>query len=405
VVRRGAEEYNYRLGGGSSKLSENGSNEKKLRVFATCDIGPSLERLRRRGYEVEVYPGPEAPPRQLLLERVRSGIDGLITTLRDRIDAEVLEAGKGTLKGIAQMAVGVDNISRADANRCGIPFTNTADVLTDATAEFAFAILLAVSRKLWPSERLVREKRWEYWHPFLPFLGDEVTGKTIAVIGTGRIGQAMIAKCFGFEMNVLCYNAGRQNEEFIASIRRMMELRHDLGLTRRRSWIRYAPLDECLREADYVSLHVPLLREGESPGGKSNAPTWHLINEQTLRQMKTSAYLVNTSRGPVVDEAALARALREGWIAGAALDVFEREPLPADSPLRDPAIEERCRLFHHFASGGTATRLSEDPDVGMAGRCVQGMIDLLEGSDYSKMPYLVNREAFAEQATSDDAIS
>jgi glyoxylate reductase len=369
--------------------------EKKVRVFATCDIGPSLERLRRRGYEVEVYPGPEAPSRELLLERVRSGIDGLITTLRERIDAEVLEAGRGSLKGIAQMAVGVDNISRADASRCGIPFTNTADVLTDATAEFAFAILLAVSRKLWPSERLVREKRWEYWHPSLPFLGDEVTGKTIAVIGTGRIGQAMISKCFGFEMNVLCYNAGRQNEDFVASIRRMMELRHDLGLTRRRNWIRYAPLDECLR----VSLHVPLLREGES-----KTPTWHLINEQTLREMKQSAYLVNTSRGPVVDEEALARALREGWIAGAALDVFEREPLPADSPLRDPAIEERCRLFHHFASGGMATRLSEDPDVGMAGRCVQGMIDMLEGTDYSKMPYLVNGETFAKQGASDDGM-
>jgi glyoxylate reductase len=384
--------------------------EKKLRVFATCDIGPSLERLRCRGYEVEVYPGPEAPPRPLLLAQVGSGIDGLITTLRDRIDAEVLEAGKGTLKGIAQIAVGVDNISRADANRCGIPFTNTADVLTDATAEFAFAILLAVSRKLWPSERLVREKQWSYWHPYLPFLGDEVTGKTIAVIGCGRIGQAMISKCCGFEMNVLCYNAGRDaggdKEKFAAAIRKTMELRHELGLTRRRNWIRYAELDECLREADYVSLHVPLLREGESPAGESRggessgveskAPTWHLINERTLRQMKKSAYLVNTSRGPVVDENALARALREGWIAGAALDVFEREPLPDDSPLRDPAIEDRCRLFHHFASGGVATRLSEDPEVGMAGRCVQGMIDMLEGGDYAKMPYLVNREAFVK---------
>jgi glyoxylate reductase len=413
VVRRRRTNYNYRLGGGSSKLNENGLNEnglngngvngKTLRVFATCDIGPSLERLRRRGYQVEVYPGPEAPPRELLLERVRSGIDGLITTLRESVDAELLEAGQGTLKGIAQMAVGVDNISRADANRCGIPFTNTADVLTDATAEFAFAILLAVSRKLWPSERMVRENRWEYWHPFLPFLGDEVTGKTIAVIGCGRIGQAMIAKSFGFEMNVLCYNAGRHDDEFVASMRRMMELRHDLGLTRRRNWIRYAPLDECLREADYVSLHVPLLRDGDSLG-QAKAPTWHLINEQTLRQMKSSAYLVNTSRGPVVDEAALARALREGWIAGAALDVFEREPLPADSSLRDPAIEDRCRLSHHFASGGSATRLSEDPDIGMAGRCVQGMIDLLEGTDYSKMPYLVNREAFAKPSASDDGM-
>jgi glyoxylate reductase len=363
--------------------------EKKLRVFATCDIGPSLELLRRRGYAVEVYPEPEAPPREVLLARVRNGIDGLITTLRDRVDAEVFEAGKGTLKGIAQYAVGVDNISRADANRCGIPFTNTADVLTDATAEFAFAILMAVSRKLWSSERLVREHRWGFWHPYLPFLGDEVTGKTIAVIGAGRIGRAMISKCCGFEMNVLCYNAGRRNDEFAASMQKVMELKHELGLSRRKNWIRYAEFDACLRDADYVSLHVPLLREGES-----KLPTWHLINERTLRQMKKNAYLVNTSRGPVVDENALAKALREGWIAGAALDVFEREPLPDDSPLRDPSIEDRCRLFHHFASGGTATRLSEDPDIGMAGRCVQGMIDMLEGDDYGKMAYVVNREAF-----------
>jgi glyoxylate reductase len=110
--------------------------------------------------------------------------------------------------------------------------------------------------------------------------------------------------------------------------------------------------------------------------------------------MKKIAYLVNTSRGPVVDEKALAKALREGWIAGAAIDVFEREPLPEDSPLRDPSIEDRCRLFHHFASGTTATRLSADPNVGMAGRCVQGLIDMLEGKDYGEMPYLVNKEAF-----------
>jgi len=368
--------------------------DKKLRVFATCAIGPSIELLRSRGYEVEVYPGPDAPPRELLLEKVRSGIDGLITTLRDKIDAEVFEAGKATLKGVAQYAVGFDNISRADANRYKVPFSNTADVLTDATAEFAFAILMDVSRKLWSSERLVRENRWGSWHPYLPFLGDEVTGKTIAVIGTGRIGQAMIAKCSGFEMNVLCYNAGgynieRGDEKFVASMQKVMELKHEVGISRRKNWIRYAEFGECLREADYVTLHVPLLREGES-----KFPTWHLINERTLQQMKKSAYLVNTSRGPVVDEIALAKALREGWIAGAALDVFQREPLPADSPLRDPSIEDRCRLFHHFASGGVATRLSADPNVGMAGRCVQGMIDMLEGGDYGKMPYVVNKEAF-----------
>jgi glyoxylate reductase len=371
----------------------NDVTEKKVRVFATCNIGPSMDLLRSRGYELEVYPGPDAPARELLLEKVHSGIDGLITSLRDKIDAAVFEAGKGTLKGVAQYAVGVDNINRADANRYKIPFSNTADVLTDATAEFAFAILMDVSRKLWSSERLVRENRWGSWHPYLPFLGDEVTGKTIAVIGAGRIGQAMIAKCCGFEMNVLCYNAGDRDETFAASMQKIMDLKHELGISRRKNWIRYAELDECLSEADYVSLHVPLLREGES-----KQPTWHMINERTLRQMKTSAYLVNTSRGPVVDENALAKALREGWIAGAALDVFEREPLPADSPLRDPAIEDRCRLFHHFASGGVATRLSADPNVGMAGRCVQGLIDMLEGSDYGNMPYVVNKEAFVRSA-------
>jgi glyoxylate reductase len=367
--------------------------ERKFRVFATCDIGPALDLLRSRGYEVEVYPGPEAPPRAVLLEKIHSGIDGLISTLRDKIDAEVFDAGKGTLKGVAQIAVGVDNIDRADANRCKIPFTNTADVLTDATAEFAFAILMAVSRKLWSSEHLVRDNQWHFWHPFLPFLGDEVTGKTIAVVGTGRIGQAMISKCSGFEMNVLCYDAEYRNEKFVASMQKVMDLKHELGIARRKSWIQYAELDQCLREADYVSLHVPLLREGEA-----KVPTWHLINERTLQQMKKSAYLVNTSRGPVVDEHALAKALRERWIAGAAIDVFEREPLPADSPLRDPSIEERCRIFHHFASGATATRLSPDPNVGMAGRCVQGLIDMLEGGDHSKMPYVVNKEAFATQA-------
>src|SRR5258708_18171353 len=163
-----------------------------FRVFATCDIGEALDVVRRRGYQVEVYPNPKAPPKSVIIEQVRSGIDGLITTLRDKIDAEIFEAGKGTLKVVAQIAVGFDNINRADANRYKVPFTNTADVLTEATAEFAFFILGALARKLWASEHLVREDRWGSWHPFLPFLGDEVSGRTIAVIGTGRIGQALI---------------------------------------------------------------------------------------------------------------------------------------------------------------------------------------------------------------------
>jgi glyoxylate reductase len=151
-------------------------------------------------------------------------------------------------------------------------------------------------------------------------------------------------------------------------------------------------LEEALPRADFVSVHVPLLRKGES-----ETPTFHLFNEQTLRAMKPTAYLVNTSRGPVIEEAALARALRENWIAGAALDVYEKEPLAADSALRDPAIADRCRLMPHFASAARITRLSTDPEKGMAGRCVQGLIDVLEGNyggDVQKMPYVVNKEAF-----------
>jgi glyoxylate reductase len=368
--------------------------DKKFRVYATCDIGEAVDLLRRRGYEVEVYPQPEAPPKSLILDKVRSGVDGLITTLRDSIDAEVFEAGKGKLKVVAQIAVGFDNINRADANRYKIPFTHTADVLTEATAEFAFFLLGALARKMWTAEHLTRGNRWGYWHPYLPFLGDEVTGKTVAVIGTGRIGLAFIKKCVGFDMNVMCYDPAYENHAFVEAIQEIHDLRFARGLVKDEAWIKYVPFEEALRHADFVSVHVPLLREGESA-----TPTYHLFNEKTLRMMKSTAYLVNTSRGPVVDEAALARALRENWIAGAALDVYETEPLPADSPLRDPAIEDRCRLMPHFASAARITRLSVDPDRGMAGRCAQGLIDVLEGNyggDVTKMPYVVNKEAFGK---------
>jgi len=363
-----------------------------LRVFATCDIGESIELLRKRGYEVEVYPKPEAPPKSLIVEKVKTGIDGLITTLRDPIDGEVFESGKDTLKVVAQIAVGFDNINRADANRYKIPFTNTADVLTEATAEFAFFMLGDLARKLWPAEHLLRKNQWGYWHPYLPFLGDEVTGKTIAVIGTGRIGLAMIKKCAGFDMNILCYDPVYQNHEFVKTIQEMKDLQHARGFSREPTWIKYAPFEEALAQADFVSVHVPLLREGEN-----KTPTYHLVNEKTLRMMKPSAFLINDSRGPVVDENALVKALKENWIAGAALDVFEKEPLPADSPLREPALENRLRLYPHFASAAKITRLSTDPNLGMAGRCVQGLIDVLEknyGGDITKMPYVVNKEAF-----------
>jgi glyoxylate reductase len=366
---------------------------QRIRVFATCDIGDSLNILRKKGYDLEVYPQPEAPPKSLIVEKVKSGVDGLITTLRDPIDAEVFAAGQGTLRVVAQFAVGFDNINRADANKYKVPFTNTPDVLTEATAEFAFFLMGALARKLWPAEHLTRQNQWGYWHPYLPFLGDEVTGKTVAVIGTGRIGLAMIKKCAGFDMNILCYDPAYENHEYVKAIQETMDLRFRRGISREKNSIRYTTLQEALSTADFISLHVPLQREGESA-----TPTYHLINETTLRTMKPSAMLINTSRGPVVDEKALAQALRENWIAGAALDVYEKEPLPADSPLRDPAIADRCRLLPHFASAARITRLSSDPNKGMAGRCIQGLIDVLEGNyggDITKMPYVVNKEAFA----------
>src|SRR3989440_3807183 len=195
------------------------------RIFATSRIGdPAENRLRERGYELEVFQGPEAPPKKLIIEKVKSGIDALITTLRDPIDAEVFGAGKGTLKIVAQIAVGFDNINRADANKYRIPFTNTADVLTEATAEFAFFMMGMLARKMYASERLVREQKWPSWHPFLPFLGDEVTGKTIAIIGTRRIGLEMIKKCSRVDMNMLCYQPAYHNENYITDIHELVEL-------------------------------------------------------------------------------------------------------------------------------------------------------------------------------------
>src|SRR5256712_9163921 len=253
-----------------------------------------------------------------------------------------------------------------------------------------------LARKMWQSERLVREQKWPSWHPFLPFLGDEVTGKTIAIIGTGRIGLAMIKKCSGFDMNMLCYDPAYHNDDYIVSIQELMDLRHAKGIQKEKTYIKYVEFEEAMRGTEYASVHVPLLREGET-----DKPTYHLINERTLKLMKPTAYLVNSSRGPVVDEKALARALKDKIIAGGALDVFEKEPLPPDSPLLDPEIADRTRLFHHFASGAQITRPSADPAKRRAGRPAQAVIDVLEanyGGDPTKMPHLVNKGAVEKLA-------
>src|SRR4030095_8889514 len=379
----------------SSKIfcNPNGMTDKRARVFATADIGrEAINGLRKRGYEVEVYADTEPPPKSLIVQRVKSGIDAIITTLRDQIEEEVFAAGAGTLRIVAQMAVGFDNIDRAAANRHRIPFANTADVLTEATAEFAFFMMGAVSRKLYSSEKLVEDNQLTSWHPYHPFLGDEVTGKTIAVIGTGRIGKAFAKKCIGLDAGLLLYDPELQDEKFVEYSRREMELRFEAGFSMKLREVRYVSFSEALAGADYVSLHVPLLMRGESV-----IPTHHLMNVEAFRRMKKTAYLINTSRGPVVDENALYHALLNGEIAGAALDVYEKEPLPSDSPLRDQALRDRLRLFHHFASRTREKRLSTDPKIGMAGRVVQAVIDVIEGhyqGDRSKMPYVVNKEAF-----------
>jgi len=359
----------------------------------TADIGKAaLDRLRDRGYDVEVYSEAEAPPSSLIIQRLRSGVQALITTIRDRIDDDIFAAGGTSLRIVAQCAVGFDNIDRAAANRHRIPFTNTPDVLTEATAEFAFFMLGAVSRKLYPSEHLVQSGQWGAWHPYLPYLGDEVTGKTVGIIGVGRIGKAFAKKCLGFDMNILLYSPASRDELFVDSARQEMALRYRAGFSRALGRIDYVSFDAALQLADYVSVHVPLIMPAGAPGA-----TYHLIDRDRLQMMKPTAYLINTSRGPVVDEQALYEALVRKTIAGAALDVFEKEPLPHDSPLLDPSLRDRLRLFHHFASGTWETRLSPDPDTGMAGRCVQAVIDMVEGAyggNPANMPFVVNKEAF-----------
>src|SRR5580704_16686607 len=224
----------------------------KKRIFATSRIGaPAENRLRERGYELEVFQGPEAPPKSVIIEKVKSRIDALITTLRDPVDAEVFEAGKGTLKVVAQIAVGFDNINRVDANKYKVPFTNTADVLTEATAEFAFFMMGMLARKMWTAEQLVRNNQWGYWHPYLPFLGDEVTGKTIGILGTGGIGQAVVKKCIGFDMNILCYEAMGPNEKLVADVQQLMDLRFKFKMQRERTSIKYVTMEEALTQSDF----------------------------------------------------------------------------------------------------------------------------------------------------------
>ena len=238
------------------------------------------------------------------------GIDALLCMLTDRIDAGLLERAD-RLKLVANMAVGTDNVDVAAARRLGIAVSNTPDVLTDATADLAFGLLLAAARRLVWGDRLVRGAGFTGWSPTLG-LGMDVTERTLGIVGAGRIGQALAERARGFRMHVL--------------------------LTRRQDGV---PLPELLERSDFVSLHVPLSSE-----------TRHLIGETELRRMRPHAVLVNTARGPIVDENALVRALREGWIAGAGLDVFENEPKLAPGLAELPNVV----LTPHVGSATIVTR-------------------------------------------------
>ena len=312
----------------------------------------SIRMLEAACGVVDVNPHDRAMTRDEFLAAVR-GRDGLLCLLTEDIDDEVLDVSPG-LKGVAIYAVGYNNIDVDACTRRGIPVTNTPDVLTDTTADIAWALIFATARRVAEGDRYVREGRFTGWGPLL-MLGSDVTGQTLGIIGAGRIGTATAARAAGFSMPIVYTSRSRS------------EAIERLGA-------RYLPLDDLLRESDFVSLHVPLTPE-----------TTHLIGARELDLMKPTAYLVNTTRGPVVDEKALVQALRDGAIAGAGLDVFEREP-ELEPGLADL---ENVVMLPHVGSGTVATRIR------MGNVAATNLIAMVNGED---PPNCVNPEWKAYRA-------
>lgn len=289
------------------------------KVLVTREIPDAGLRLLE-DFDVTVL--SEAPPdRADLIESVR-GASGVLTTLTEKIDAEAMDAAGEDLKMIANMAVGYDNIDVEAATERGIIVTNTPGVLDETTADTALMLLLAAARRLGEAERLVRSGRWDAWGP-KQLVGPDVWGKTLGIIGFGRIGQAVARRARGFGMDVL-YTARSSKEE----------VEEELGARR-------VELEELLEESDFVSIHTPLTDE-----------TQHLVGKAELEAMKSTAVLVNTSRGPVVDETALAEALENGGIFAAGLDVYEEEP-----KVHPKLLElENVVLAPHIGSASIETR-------------------------------------------------
>ncbi len=265
----------------------------RKKIFFTCKLFINVEEYLK-DFDVEIYEGEPPIPREVLKEKVKD-VDGLVVLLTDKIDAEILDNAP-RLRIVANYAVGYDNIDVDECTRRGIVVTNTPDVLTDATAELAWALVFAVARKIVEAHKYVEKRLWRGWSPTL-FLGVELKGKTLGVLGAGRIGQAFALKSAGFGMKVVYYNR-RPNEV----------LEKQLGA-------RKVDLDELLQVSDIISLHLPLTPE-----------TYHLIGEREFNLMKPNAIFINTARGKIVDEKALVKVLKERRIYGAGLDVFEFEP-------------------------------------------------------------------------------
>jgi glyoxylate reductase len=273
--------------------------------------------------EMDLWKDDLPPPRDELLRRI-AGCDGVLTLLTDRVDDAFLDAAGPGLRVVSNYAVGFDNIDVAACAARGVAVGNTPGVLTETTADLAWALLMAAARRLPEGDRYVRDGRWKTWGPLL-LLGPDVYGATLGIVGFGRIGQALARRAQGFGMRILYHDV----EELPADVT------GPLGAT-------YRPLEGLLAESDFVSLHVNL-----SP------VTRHLINRESLGWMKSSAVLVNTSRGPVIDQAALAEALRDGVIWAAALDVTDPEPISMDDPL---VGLDNCLIVPHIASASRTTR-------------------------------------------------
>jgi glyoxylate reductase len=293
------------------------------RVFVARRLPDEGLDLVRSACDIDLWDGELPPPRDELLRRV-SGVDGALTLLTDKVDDEFLDAAGPQLRVVSNYAVGFDNVDMAACARRGVKVGNTPGVLTDTTADLAFALLMAAARRLPEGDRFVRDGKWKTWGPLL-LLGPDVHGATIGIVGFGRIGQAVARRAQGFGMEILYHDL----EPLPTSVS------EPLGAT-------YLRLEDLLPRADFVTLHVNL-----SP------VTRHLINEKTLALMKPTAVLVNTSRGPVVDQIALAAALRDGVIWAAALDVTDPEPIPMDDPL---VGMDNCLIVPHIASASRATR-------------------------------------------------